>query len=115
MITRHAQFQLGICLLLAAGAWRAAPTAAAQAQWVETPAISTSAPGLAPPLTQPAAHAGDSRYRLQQGDSFEVNFPFVGSINQTVTVQRDGYVSLRMVGDVRVIGLSVPEVADTLR
>src|SRR5512133_2695311 len=42
------------------------------------------------------------RYRIAPGDVFEIMFEFTPEFNQTVTVQPDGYITLRSVGDVRV-------------
>jgi polysaccharide biosynthesis/export protein len=54
------------------------------------------------------------RYRLTPTDVFEVTFPYVPEFNQTLTVQPDGYVMLRAVGEVRVQGRTVPEVRQLL-
>jgi polysaccharide export outer membrane protein len=55
------------------------------------------------------------RYRVRTGDSLELLFPFVPSFNQTMTVQPDGFINLRVVGDLHVAGQSVPELAQVLR
>lgn len=50
------------------------------------------------------------RYRLTPGDVMELRFPHVPEFDQTVTVQPDGYISLRSLGaDLRVQGRSLPE------
>jgi len=41
-------------------------------------------------------------------------FEYTPEFNQTVTVQPDGYVSLRNVGDIYVVGQTVPEVTTNL-
>jgi polysaccharide export outer membrane protein len=55
------------------------------------------------------------RYNLQAGDSFDISFELSPEFNQTVTVQPDGFVTLRGVGDVFVTGQTVPQVTETLR
>jgi polysaccharide biosynthesis/export protein len=56
-----------------------------------------------------------NRYRLSAGDSFDLNFDLSPEFNQTgVTVQPDGYVTLRGVGDLKVEGQNVPELTNTL-
>jgi polysaccharide biosynthesis/export protein len=56
------------------------------------------------------------RYRLEAGDSFDVLFEFVPELNQSkVTVQPDGFVTLKNVGDVHVTGLTVPELTAQIR
>jgi polysaccharide export outer membrane protein len=42
-------------------------------------------------------------------------FPFVPTFNQTVTVQPDGYIALRLVGELQVEGQTVPELETALR
>jgi polysaccharide biosynthesis/export protein len=55
------------------------------------------------------------RYEIRPGDSFDVTFEYTPEFNQTVVVQPDGYVSMRSVGDVHVIGLTVSQLTDSLR
>jgi polysaccharide export outer membrane protein len=57
----------------------------------------------------------DERYRIRQGDSFDLIFPLVPTFNRTVAVQPDGYVTLPIVGDVGVAGQTVPELEATFR
>jgi len=65
--------------------------------------------------TAPQLQPRDTRYRLCAGDSFDVSFELSPEFNQTVTVQPDGFVTLKSVGDVRVSDLSVPQLTQTLR
>jgi len=55
------------------------------------------------------------RYKIEAGDQFDVAFDLAPEFNQTVTVQPDGYVTLRGVGDVHVQGQTVPELTQSLR
>ena len=55
------------------------------------------------------------RYKLEFGDQFDVSFELSPEFNQTVTVQPDGYITLRGAGDVHVAGQTVPELTETLR
>ena len=76
-----------------------------------TPAPSSPASGTAPQF-QPR----DPRYRIAASDSFDLTFPLSPEYNQlAVTVQPDGFVTLYGVGDVKVRGLTIPELTDTLR
>lgn len=69
------------------------------------------------PATEPSApDAGDKgfqerhpRYQIHSADVLELTFTFSPEFNQTVTVQPDGYISLRDAGDVLVAGLSTEE------
>jgi polysaccharide export outer membrane protein len=50
-----------------------------------------------------------SRYHLKNGDTLDLTFVYVPEFNQTVTIQPDGFVTLRAAGDVRAGGLTIPE------
>ena len=64
--------------------------------------------------TAPGFEQRYPRYRIGAGDVFDVNFEFAPEFNQTVTVQPDGFVSLRDAGDIHAAGLSVPELTTAL-
>jgi polysaccharide biosynthesis/export protein len=65
--------------------------------------------------TDPVPHGwSNTRYRLTPSDVLELTFPYVTEFNQTVTVQPDGYVTLRAVGDLRVQGRTLPELVSLL-
>jgi polysaccharide biosynthesis/export protein len=79
---------------------------------------SKTAPGSVPgsqstdrPIVQPR----DQRYRLERNDVFDLDFVLTPEFNQTVTVQPDGYISLRGVGDIMVLGQTIPEACATIR
>lgn len=55
------------------------------------------------------------RYRLCQGDVFDLSFPLTSEFNQTITVQPDGYITLAGVGDVYVAGKTVPALTEVVR
>jgi polysaccharide biosynthesis/export protein len=55
------------------------------------------------------------RYKLEEGDTFDIGFELSPEFNQTVTVQPDGFITLRGVGDVHVAGETVPQLTETLR
>ncbi len=67
------------------------------------------------PAAQPAAPEAVRRYRIQRGDSLELTFPFAPNFNQTMTVQPDGFIFLRSIGDQRAEGLTVNELSDVVR
>jgi polysaccharide export outer membrane protein len=96
---------------------------------VATHAQDTMAPASAPPgqsVRENGGGAGDReqapvlqhrnrRYQLHSADVLELNFPFTPEFNQSVTVQPDGYITLRGVDSVRVEGQTLPEVTNLLR
>lgn len=55
------------------------------------------------------------RYKVRSGDVFDVSFELSPEFNQTVSVQPDGFITLRGVGDIHVAGQTVPELAATIR
>jgi polysaccharide export outer membrane protein len=54
------------------------------------------------------------RYSIRAADTFEVNFELSPEFNQVVTVQPDGFITLKGVGDIHVAGQTVPELTQTL-
>lgn len=56
----------------------------------------------------------EQRYRVQRGDVLDLSFAFVPDFNQTVTVQPDGYVTLRTAGETQAEGLTLPELKTTV-
>jgi polysaccharide biosynthesis/export protein len=55
------------------------------------------------------------RYLLRPSDVLQITFPISPEFDQTVSVQPDGFLSLRGVGDVHVAGESIPEFTEALR
>ena len=88
-------------------------------------------PDQAPPASQPITPDGNGtaenrgqteilqrrnrRYQLHSADVLSLEFPFTPEFNQTVTIQPDGYVTLRGVDNMRVQGQTLPEVTTALR
>jgi polysaccharide export outer membrane protein len=66
------------------------------------------------PQTYQERQVPNARYHIGQGDVIELNFPFTPEFNQTVTVQPDGFVTLQVLGDVKVAGLTTDEVKTRL-
>jgi polysaccharide export outer membrane protein len=66
-------------------------------------------------VDRPTLQARDQRYRLEPDDVFDLDFVLTPEFNQTVTVQPDGYISLRGLGDVKVLGQTIPEASATIR
>lgn len=54
------------------------------------------------------------RYILQPGDVISLNYRYTPEYNQTVTVQPDGYVTLDIVGDVKLGGLTLDQAHDDI-
>jgi polysaccharide export outer membrane protein len=64
----------------------------------------------------PEFHARNSRYRIEPGDTFDINFDLSPEFNQlAVAVEPDGFVTLHGIPDIKVQGKTVPELTDALR
>lgn len=63
----------------------------------------------------PELQRRDPRYEVDSGDVMEIDFPYTPEFNQTVTVNPDGYVSLRNAGGVHVGGETVPEIESDIK
>ena len=68
-----------------------------------------------PGTGSPALQQRRPRYRLEPGDALELDFPFSPEFNQSVTIQPDGYIALRGVGELYAQGKTVPELTASLR
>ena len=64
---------------------------------------------------RPELHRRNPRYQLCKDDVLQLNFTMTPDLNQTVTVQPDGYITLQGVGDIHVEGQTVPDVAESIR
>jgi polysaccharide export outer membrane protein len=67
------------------------------------------------PAVKPLSRERHPRYRVRSGDEFEIAFTFTPEFNQAVTIQPDGYITLREIGDIYVQGQTVPELIKTIR
>ncbi len=84
-------------------------------QMVSAPTSGAAAPSAQPPADTQFQNRSP-RYKIAPGDSFDLNFELSPEFNQSaVSVQPDGFVTLRGVGDIKVQGLTVPELTQTLR
>jgi len=79
-----------------------------------------------PPAAKPAATSASAsdakfqsrspRYKIAPGDSFDVTFDLSPEFNQSaVAVQPDGFVTLRGIGEMKVKGMTTPELTQALR
>ena len=53
--------------------------------------------------------ARDARYRLQPNDVIEIQYRYTPEYNQTASVQPDGFVTLQLIGDVKLDGLTLEQ------
>ena len=64
---------------------------------------------------RPVAAERYPRYLLRPTDVLQVTFPISPEYDQSVSIQPDGYINLRGVGDLYVAGKSVPELIEALK
>jgi polysaccharide export outer membrane protein len=100
-----------ITALPAAGQKSAAPSANGGGQ----PDFTNNAPQATSSESGPGLHKRNWRYRINPSDILELTFPLSPEFNQTVTVQPDGYITLRGVGDLPVAGQTLPELTESIK
>lgn len=55
------------------------------------------------------------RYKIGRDDILSISFPLSPELNQKVTVQPDGFISLQSAGSIHVEGLTVPELIEAIK
>jgi polysaccharide export outer membrane protein len=58
----------------------------------------------------PQLQRRNPRYEVESGDVMEIDFPYTPDFNQTVTVNPDGYITLRDAGGIHVEGETLPQI-----
>jgi polysaccharide export outer membrane protein len=81
------------------------------------PVSDTTVPAQSDKATtsRPELEQRNPRYVIQRQDELLLSFPLSPELNQTVTVQPDGYINLQNGRSVHAQGLSVPELADAIK
>jgi polysaccharide export outer membrane protein len=64
---------------------------------------------------RPALQQRNPRYQVQRDDILIISFALSPELNQTVTIQPDGYITLLNAGSLYVQGMTVPEVVEALK
>jgi protein involved in polysaccharide export with SLBB domain len=98
----------GAAIMQAQGA-RTAPASNLVAAKIATPVPDTAT------SSEPQLEQRYPRYVIQRQDVLKLSFPLSPEMNQTVTVQPDGYISLQSAGGLHVQGLTVPELVEALK
>jgi polysaccharide export outer membrane protein len=109
------RFSIILCLTAVAGAGTQAQDAKAADPLPPQQAARENGDGAGDRGQTPVLQHRNRRYQLHSADVLELNFPFTPEFNQTVTVQPDGYITLRGMDGIRVEGQTLPEVANSLR
>jgi polysaccharide biosynthesis/export protein len=79
------------------------------------PDTSNKSPQAIPSETSTGLHKRNWRYRINPSDILELTFALTPEFNQTVTVQPDGYITLRVVGDLSAEGQTLPELTESIK
>jgi polysaccharide biosynthesis/export protein len=108
-------FNIALFLTLMAGAGIWAQDDKTQGPPAPQQATRDNAEGAGDREQRPALQHRSRRYQLHSADVLELSFPFTPEFNQSVTVQPDGYITLRGVDSIRVEGQTLPEVTNSLR
>jgi len=101
-------FGAGIFLAMA-GSAHAVQGKPAASETEARPAAAQEAP------ERPELHRRNPRYQLCKDDVLQLNFTMTPDLNQTVTVQPDGYITLQGVGDIHVEGQALSDVGQSTR
>lgn len=68
-----------------------------------------------PNADRPVLQHRFARYRIERSDVIDLDFPLVPEYDQEVTVQPDGYVTLKDIGDIHVEGMTTGEFTEAVR
>ena len=101
---------IAVVALLVGSAAAQQPNATSQA-----PANTLMAGSQTSSSTTPTLQERNPRYRIQGGDQLALDFRFTPEYNEAVTVQPDGYISLRGIGDIHAQGMTLPELNEALQ
>jgi len=80
-----------------------------------TGASRTAPRNSTPGDSQIGLHKRVLRYSVHPSDTLELSFVLTPEFNQTVTVQPDGYITLRGVGDLSAAGQTLPELTESIK
>ena len=87
------------------------PAAAGPATAQATLEASSSSTGQ---NSSPALEQHNARYEIRSQDVLSISFPLTPELDQTLTVEPDGYISLQNAAAIHVLGMTVPEVTNAL-
>jgi polysaccharide export outer membrane protein len=105
---------LWLCLALSLGCPRPSPGQLNRA--LAATAVGGTAPQSAQSdVTHVAPAERDVRYKICREDVLAISFELTPDLNQKVTVQPDGYISLRSAGNIRVEGLTLAGVVEAIK
>lgn len=108
-------FAIGLSILLLT--LSVAETTSAQTRQAGPLTVATAQPSDVgqPTSDTPALQQRNPRYRVMRDDVLSLVFPLSPELNEKVTIQPDGYISLQNAGSLYVQGMTVPELVEALK
>jgi polysaccharide biosynthesis/export protein len=79
------------------------------------PAPEKTGPPAASDPDRPRLAERNQRYKINRSDVLNLSFPLSPELNQTVTVQPDGYITLQGAGSISILGMTVPETSEAIK
>jgi polysaccharide export outer membrane protein len=101
---------VALFLLLSSSIWLLA-----QQEHATNQSARTSAEAHRNDADHPVPTERNPRYRISRDDVLLLSFPLSPELNQKLTVQPDGFISLQSAGDVHVEGLTVRELVEAVK
>jgi protein involved in polysaccharide export with SLBB domain len=77
--------------------------------------LQAQASQLASSSTTVPLSSGESRYKLQAGDTLEINFSFTPELNLTVPIGPDGFGAFQQIGPLALSGLTLPQACEAIK
>jgi len=103
-----------LVLVLQAGAFgQTGPSALSSS--AETAHPVPQSDGMKVTVDRPVLQHRNPRYQVMRDDVIALSFPLSPELNQKVTVQPDGYVTLPNIGGVYIQGMTVPEIVEAMK
>src|SRR5277367_3513527 len=106
---------LSLAILLAAAPLTLGAQQNNTASALAGPVTASGAGAAHPSDDRPALQHRNPRYQVQRDDVLIISFALSPELNQTVTIQPDGYINLQNAGSLYVQGMTVPEVVAALK
>jgi polysaccharide biosynthesis/export protein len=106
---------LGLAILLAATSLSVSAQQNSAVSALAGPVAASTAGNVLPSDDRPALQQRNPRYRVQRDDILNIWFALSPELNQTVTIQPDGYINLQSAGSAYVLGMTVPEVVAAVK
>jgi len=91
------------------------PVLQAQGPAASVAPMAQSAVAASTNVNSPQLEQRYPRYKVQNQDTLMLSFPLSPELNQTVTVQPDGFINLQTAGSIHIQGMTVPEVSEAIK